>query len=76
MSRLYMGAGVVATVLALVIWLRIDAVSDERARKALEAEKARNQTQSETRERDNEIRTYPDRILRDALSKRVFTTPE
>ena len=76
MSRLYMGAGVVATVLALVFWLRIDAVSDERARKALEAEKARNQTQSETRERDNEIRTYPDRILRDALSKRVFTTPE
>lgn len=67
----YVLASLVALI-AVVVWLRWDAVHDERARNKLDAAEGRVETLTDTRERRNDVENLSDDDLRGRLLERVL----
>lgn len=60
-----------ALLIAVVIWLRWDAVQDERARNKLDAANGRVETLTDTKERRNDVEILSDDDLRRQLIERL-----
>lgn len=63
--------GALVALIAFVVWMRWDAVEDERARNKLDAVNGRVEALTETKERRNDVEILSDDDLRNRLLGRV-----